>query len=79
LSQRRQSDHIQRMTQTPEAQLRPGLHVVKRYAGTRLYNTSTMSYVTVDQLRRLLRTDAEVAIYDAKSGADITHLVLTLN
>jgi polyhydroxyalkanoate synthesis regulator protein len=67
------------MTQTPESHTRPGRHVVKRYAGARLYDTSTLFYVTVDQLRSLLQTDAKVAIYDAKSGADITRSVLTLN
>lgn len=33
----------------------PSLHVVKRYADARLYDTTTLSYVTVDQLRDLLR------------------------
>ncbi len=67
------------MAQTLEPGPRPGLHVVKRYAGARLYDTSTLSYVTVDQLRHMLRTDADVAVYDAKTGADITRSILTLN
>jgi polyhydroxyalkanoate synthesis regulator protein len=54
----------------------PTRHVVKRYAGTRRYDTSTLSYVTVDRLRALLRTDAEIVVYDAETGADITNAVL---
>ena len=67
------------MAQPPEPRARPVLHVVKRYAGARLYDTSTLSYVTVDQLRHTLRTDADVAIYDADNGANITYSILTLN
>jgi polyhydroxyalkanoate synthesis regulator protein len=67
------------MAQTPNTAPQPALHIVKRYAGARLYDTSTLSYVTVPQLHALLRTDAEVAVYDAESGSDITQAVLALN
>jgi polyhydroxyalkanoate synthesis regulator protein len=54
----------------------PTRHVVKRYAASRLYDTVTLSYVTVDRLRALRRTDTEIVVYEAETGADITHLVL---
>ncbi len=65
------------MTQTPEDGA--GLHIIKRYAGTRLYDTKTLSYVTVAQIRALMRTEADVAVYDAESGADITRAVLAMH
>jgi len=64
------------MEQAPKPGSPPARHVIKRYAGTRLYDTSTLSYVTMDQIHALLRTDADLAIYDAETGADITRSVL---
>jgi len=71
--------HTLCMEQPPDPGSPAALHVVKRYAGARLYDAGTLSYVTVDQLRALLRTDAEVAIYDADDGREITRSVLGLN
>ncbi len=67
------------MVQPPERRSSAALHVVKRYAGARLYDTSTLSYVTVDRLRALVRADADVAIYDAEDGREITRPILALN
>jgi polyhydroxyalkanoate synthesis regulator protein len=67
------------MTQPPNPRSPAAPHVVKRYAGARLYDTSTLSYVTVDQLRAMVRTDAQVAIYDADDGHEITRSILGLN
>jgi polyhydroxyalkanoate synthesis repressor PhaR len=51
--------------------------VVKKYANRRLYNTATSSYVTLDDLSRMVKQGAEFAVYDAKTGEDITRSVLT--
>jgi polyhydroxyalkanoate synthesis regulator protein len=67
------------MAQAPDPNSPAALHLVKRYAGMRLYDTLTLSYVTVDQLRPLVRTDAGVAIYDAEDGSEITRSILVLN
>jgi polyhydroxyalkanoate synthesis regulator protein len=67
------------MAQPPAPGSPAALHVIKRYAGARPYDTSTLSYLTVDQLRALIRTDAEVAIYDAADGREITRSVLGSN
>jgi polyhydroxyalkanoate synthesis regulator protein len=67
------------MAQPPAPGSPAALHVIKRYAGARPYDTSTLSYVTVDQLRALVRTDAQVAIYDADDGREITRSILALN
>jgi polyhydroxyalkanoate synthesis repressor PhaR len=51
--------------------------VIKKYANRRLYNTETSSYVTLDDLAQMVRSDKEFVVYDAKSGDDLTHSVLT--
>jgi polyhydroxyalkanoate synthesis repressor PhaR len=51
--------------------------VIKKYANRRLYNTETSSYVTLEDLAQMVRSDKEFVVYDAKSGDDLTHSVLT--
>lgn len=51
--------------------------IVKKYANRRLYNTATSSYVTLDELSRMVREGENFLVYDAKSGEDITRSVLT--
>ena len=50
---------------------------IKKYANRRLYNTATSSYVTLDHLYGMVRDGIDFVVYDAKSGEDITHSVLT--
>ena len=51
--------------------------VIKKYANRRLYNTATSSYVTLDFLSEMVKNGEDFVVYDAKSGDDITHSVLT--
>jgi polyhydroxyalkanoate synthesis repressor PhaR len=51
--------------------------VIKKYANRRLYNTATSSYVTLDHLCQMVKDDIDFAVYDAKTGEDITRSVLT--
>ena len=51
--------------------------VVKKYANRRLYNTATSSYVTLDDLARMIKEGGDFVVYDAKTGEDITRSVLT--
>jgi polyhydroxyalkanoate synthesis repressor PhaR len=51
--------------------------VIKKYANRRLYNTSSSSYVTLEELAHLLRAGKEFVVFDAKSGDEITRSVLT--
>jgi len=50
--------------------------VIKKYANRRLYHTGTSSYVTLEDLAGLVRAGEDFAVYDAKSGEDITRSVL---
>jgi polyhydroxyalkanoate synthesis regulator protein len=52
-------------------------HIIKRYGGSRYYDTSTLSYVSVAQIRSLTNTDAHVVVYESETGADITQAVLS--
>lgn len=51
--------------------------VIKKYANRRLYNTSTSSYVTLDDLSHMVKERRDFVVYDAKTGEDITRAVLT--
>jgi polyhydroxyalkanoate synthesis repressor PhaR len=51
--------------------------VVKKYANRRLYNTEASTYVTLDDLAKMVREGRDFVVYDAKSGDDITRSVLT--
>ncbi len=51
--------------------------VVKKYANRRLYNTETSTYVTLDDLAAMVKAERDFVVYDARSGDDLTHAVLT--
>jgi polyhydroxyalkanoate synthesis repressor PhaR len=51
--------------------------IIKKYANRRLYNTGTSTYVTLEDLAAMVKKGEDFAVYDAKSGEDITRSVLT--
>lgn len=51
--------------------------VIKKYANRRLYNTASSSYITLEDLAKMVRDNVEFAVFDAKSGEDITRSILT--
>ena len=51
--------------------------IIKKYANRRLYNTSSSSYITLEDLATMTRDNVEFKVVDAKSGDDITHSILT--
>lgn len=51
--------------------------VIKKYANRRLYNTATSSYVTLDDLRKMVQDNIDFRVVDAKSNEDLTRSVLT--
>lgn len=51
--------------------------VIKKYANRRLYNTGTSTYVTLEDLAKMVKKGEDFVVQDAKSGEDITHSVLT--
>ena len=51
--------------------------MIKKYANRRLYHTGTSTYVTLEDLATMVRNGEDFAVYDAKSGEEITRSVLT--
>jgi len=51
--------------------------VIKKYANRRLYNTATSAYVTLDHLAQMVKDKTDFAVFDAKTGEEITRSVLT--
>jgi polyhydroxyalkanoate synthesis repressor PhaR len=51
--------------------------IIKKYANRRLYNTDASAYVTLDDLRALVRDGVIFVVQDAKTGEDLTRSVLT--
>jgi len=49
---------------------------IKKYANRRLYNTGTSSYVTLEDLAKMVKAGEDFVVYDAKTGEDITRSVL---
>jgi len=64
-------------TGTPGAESTAPPVVVKKYANRRLYNTEASSYVTLEDLAKMVREGRDFVVYDAKTGDDITRSVLT--
>ncbi|MDP3551320.1 MAG: polyhydroxyalkanoate synthesis repressor PhaR [Novosphingobium sp.] len=54
-----------------------GTVIIKKYANRRLYNTSTSSYITLDHLAQMVKENIDFKVMDAKTGADLTHAILT--
>jgi polyhydroxyalkanoate synthesis repressor PhaR len=51
--------------------------VIKKYANRRLYNTETSTYVTLEDLAQMVRSERDFVVFDARTGDDLTHAVLT--
>lgn len=51
--------------------------IIKKYANRRLYNTRTSSYITLDHLAQMVKDNVDFQVIDAKTGADLTHAILT--
>ena len=50
---------------------------IKRYSNRKLYDPHTSRYVTLDDLRALIRSGTDIEVRDAVSGEDLTSLTLT--
>ena len=51
--------------------------LIKKYPNRRLYNSSTRAYVNLNDLAALIRQGEDIQVVDAKTGEDITRVVLT--
>lgn len=51
--------------------------IIKKYANRRLYDTGRSSYVTLDDLCKMVQDGYDFIVQDAKTGEDLTRSVLT--
>ena len=51
--------------------------VIRKYPNRRLYDTSVGRYVNLEDVAALVRQGADVQVLDAKTGEDLTRVVLT--
>lgn len=51
--------------------------VLKKYSNRRLYDTQQSRYVTLDEVRKLIRDGRWVKIVDANSQEDVTAFIMT--
>jgi len=51
--------------------------VIKKYSDRRLYDSGASRYVKLEDVARMVREGVEVKVVDARSGKDLTYLILT--
>ena len=51
--------------------------VIKKYGNRRLYDTSASRYINLDEVAAKLRQGADIQVVDAKTGEDVTRVILT--
>ena len=57
--------------------MKPSTVLIKKYGNRRLYDTTSSRYVNLDDLAAHIRAGREVKVVDAKSGQDLTRVLLT--
>ncbi len=57
--------------------MKPSAILIKKYGNRRLYDTAGSRYVNLDDLAAHIRAGHEVRVVDAKTGQDLTRVVLT--
>jgi polyhydroxyalkanoate synthesis repressor PhaR len=57
--------------------MKPPVILIKKYGNRRLYDTAGSRYVNLDDLAAHIRAGREVKVVDAKTGHDLTRVILT--
>ncbi len=57
--------------------MKPSVILIKKYGNRRLYDTTSSRYVNLDDLAAHIRAGRDVQVLDAKTGQDLTRVVLT--
>jgi polyhydroxyalkanoate synthesis repressor PhaR len=50
--------------------------IIKKYSNRRLYDTQTSTYITLDDVRSMVRKGTEFEVHDAKTNEDLTRQIL---
>jgi polyhydroxyalkanoate synthesis repressor PhaR len=51
--------------------------LIKKYSNRRLYDTQTSTYITLDDVRNMVKQNIEFEVRDAKTNDDLTRQILT--
>lgn len=51
--------------------------LIRKYGDRRLYDTAASRYVTLNELARLIRKGADVEVREARTGKNVTSVILT--
>jgi len=51
--------------------------MIKKYANRRLYDTSSSSYINLEDIAAMVRNGKDVQVMDARTGEDLTRVTLT--
>jgi len=51
--------------------------VIRKYENRRLYDTARSRYINLDEVAEMVRQGTEVQVLDARTGEDLTRVVLT--
>ena len=51
--------------------------VIRKYENRRLYDTAASRYVNLDDVARMVREGMDVQVVDARTGEDLTRVILT--
>ena len=57
--------------------MKPGAVLIKKYGNRRLYDTAGSRYINLDDIARFIREGKDVRVTDARTGQDLTRVVLT--
>ena len=57
--------------------MKSSIIVIKKYGNRRLYDTASSRYVNLDDIAALIREGKELKVVDAKTGQDLTRVILT--
>jgi polyhydroxyalkanoate synthesis repressor PhaR len=53
------------------------MHLIKKYANRKMYDTDDKRYISLDQLSELIKQGEEVMVIDNRSGEDITAAIVS--
>lgn len=53
------------------------MHLIKKYANRKLYDTTDKRYLTMDRLAELIKSGEEVSIVDNETGDDLTSSIVS--
>jgi len=53
------------------------MHLIKKYANRKLYDTKDKRYLTMDRLSELIKSGEEVSIVDNETGDDLTSSIVS--